>query len=167
MRTYGRNFLGKVDRLGNITLSRLERTLQVDVANLLAKIGGGGQQPDETVFNTQFDVGSGFDFLLKVTLGLDEKLLAAIVKDVSTFCSAFRVLSKGGRTPWEGWGPITSGVGSHDALSHSTTATTRMRRLNHFRSSATLHCFQVTTSSPLKVLDSPTHKLYTSTLDAR
>lgn len=88
MRTYGRNFLWKVDRLGNITLSRLERTLQVDVANLLAKIGGGGQQPDETVFNTQFDVGSGFDLLLKVTLGLDEKLLAAVVKDVSTFCSA-------------------------------------------------------------------------------
>lgn len=77
-KTDRRNLDGKLNGLLNCLLALLKRTLHVNVSKLLAEIGLGGEELDQTVLDRKLDVGTFVDRLLHCTAGLDQKLLATI-----------------------------------------------------------------------------------------
>ena len=76
--THRRNLGGQVDALCDLHLTGLERALEIDVANLLAQVGLGGDEPDEAVLDRQLDVCALLDRLLDHPLRLDDELFATI-----------------------------------------------------------------------------------------
>lgn len=79
MRTYRGDLGRKVDRLGNLHLASLKRALKVNVANLIAQIRLGADQPDEAVLDRQQDICALLDLLLDSPLCVDNQLLATII----------------------------------------------------------------------------------------
>lgn len=49
--TYGGDFIGEVNGLGNLEVAGLDRALEVDVSDLLAEIGLGADEADESVLD--------------------------------------------------------------------------------------------------------------------
>lgn len=74
--TYGRNFHGELDDLFDSLVTLLNRARHVDIAKLLAEVGRGGEELDESVLDCDRDVGAVLDGLLDSAGGLDEELLA-------------------------------------------------------------------------------------------
>ena len=76
--TYRRNLGRKGDGLRDREIPLLYRALEVDVRDLLAKIGGRADKANKAVLDLEKDVGPLLDVLRRVAGGLDDKLLAAI-----------------------------------------------------------------------------------------
>lgn len=76
--TNRRDLSGKIDALCNLHVAGLERALEINVTNLLAQVGLGGDEPDQAVLNRQQDVCTLLDLLLDLSLRLNDQLLATI-----------------------------------------------------------------------------------------
>ncbi|CAF3537505.1 unnamed protein product [Fusarium graminearum] len=62
--TYRRNLSRKVYGLNNLDLALFDGTLEVNVTNLLAEIGLGADEADETILDSQENVSALFNLLL-------------------------------------------------------------------------------------------------------
>jgi hypothetical protein len=49
--TYGGDLIGEVNGLGNLEVAGLDRALKVDVSDLLAEVGLGANEADESVLD--------------------------------------------------------------------------------------------------------------------
>jgi hypothetical protein len=88
--TYRRNLGRQVYALGDLELSGLKGALEVNVDNLLAKVCLGANQADQTVLDSQQNIGAFLNPLVDGTLCLDDQLLATIVCILVFWKSAHR-----------------------------------------------------------------------------
>jgi hypothetical protein len=79
--TYGRNLAGELDGLAKHQVAGLDGALEVDILDLLAQVGGGAEQLDETVLDLELDVGALLDGLLHLPDSTDDKFRATIIID--------------------------------------------------------------------------------------
>jgi hypothetical protein len=74
--TYRRNMRRQINLLSQRHIAFLQGTLEIDILDLFAEIGGLLDQGDETVFNLQSDISAFLHPVLQVTLGIDSESLA-------------------------------------------------------------------------------------------
>jgi hypothetical protein len=78
MVTYRRNLSRKVNALGDLDHTSLNRALEINIADLLAEVGLGADKTDQTVLDSQKNIGALLNLLLDRSLGLDQEFLATI-----------------------------------------------------------------------------------------
>jgi hypothetical protein len=74
-----RDLLGELDVLGQRGLALLDRALEVDVLDLVAKVGGLLDDGDQAVLDLQVHLGAFFDICREVTAGGDAEGDTAVV----------------------------------------------------------------------------------------
>jgi hypothetical protein len=85
---YGRDLSRKVYGLGDLDFTSLDWTLQVDIANLLAKIGLGANKTNKAILDSQENIGVLLNLLFDHSLCLDQEFLATIKMLVSHGCAS-------------------------------------------------------------------------------
>jgi len=73
----GRDLSRKVYGLGDLDFTSLDWTLQVDIANLLAKIGLGANKTNKAILDSQENIGVLLNLLFDHSLCLDQEFLAS------------------------------------------------------------------------------------------
>lgn len=79
----------QVDFLRNLHLAGLKRAFEINVTNLLAQIGRGTNESNQTVLDRELDVCALCNLLLNVSLRLDDQLLTTV--DELVACSVLSV----------------------------------------------------------------------------
>lgn len=77
--THGWDNARKVNTLGDLHGARLKWALQVNVRDLIAKVGLHADESNKTILDGDLDVCSLRDGLLNLALGLDHELLATVL----------------------------------------------------------------------------------------
>ena len=89
MVTNRRDLRRQIDFLRNLHLTGLKRAFEINVANLLAQIGRGTDESNQTVLDRELDVCPLCNLLLNVSLRLDNQLLTTV--DELAACSVLLV----------------------------------------------------------------------------
>lgn len=88
IQTYGRNLLGKLDILGQAHWALLERALQVDILDVLAKIRLLVDDADQAILDLQVDLCALLDVFVKDTRCLDRESGATVMSNHSMSVNA-------------------------------------------------------------------------------
>ena len=78
--TYRGDLVGKINRFGQDQLSFVQRTLEIDIGHVFAKIKSLSKQRDETVFDLNDYVGALFDSCLELSCCGDLEGFATVVQ---------------------------------------------------------------------------------------
>lgn len=101
-KTYRRNLLGKINVLGQVDGTLLQRALKVDILQVLAEVGLLVDDADQTVLDLKVNLGTLFNVLRQDTGCLDREGDATAMRDKLEKRTEHQVIPR--LTRKEGWG---------------------------------------------------------------